>query len=327
MTLFLRRAEFFAEARAEAHAHKGSVPFDGGGALESSSGGSQMPSLVVASILFSLSFGLIKAEVAGLDPLLVALIRLAFSFLLFAPLMRRTAPRVALRLAFIGFIQFGVMYCLYIASYRHLAGHQIALLTTATPIYVVLVDGLFDGPIARRSLISGGLAIVAGLVLVMSRAALTISLVSFAMVQAANVCFALGQVLYRRARPSGLVGSDAHAFGWLYLGALVAPIAASTLFEGAFATVGGIPSTLRQWLSLAYLGLVPSGIGFFLWNRGVARVSATVAAVANNLKVPLGVLLAWLLFGESLIAWRVLLSGSLLAIALLVAPRSSRAHG
>ena len=41
---------------------------------------------------------------------------------------------------------------------------------------------------------------------------------------------------------------------------------------------------------LLYLGLVPTAVGFWLWNKGAARTSAARLAVANNLKVPLAVL-------------------------------------
>ena len=50
---------------------------------------------------------------------------------------------------------------------------------------------------------------------------------------------------------------------------------------------------------LLYLGLVPSAAGSWLWNTGAARTTAGLLAVANNLKVPLAVIVAWLVFGET----------------------------
>ena len=46
------------------------------------------------------------------------------------------------------------------------------------------------------------------------------------------------------------------------------------------------------------LGVIASGVGFFLWNVGATRVSASTLAVMNNAKVPLGVTVALLFFGE-----------------------------
>ena len=50
--------------------------------------------------------------------------------------------------------------------------------------------------------------------------------------------------------------------------------------------------TARELGGIAYLGLVPSGLAFFLWNRGATQVSVGTLAVMNNLKVPLAVTVA-----------------------------------
>lgn len=278
-----------------------------------------MLELVVASLLFSLSFGLIKSQVASLDPLLVALVRLTLAFVAFAPFLRRRDPRAALELMAIGSLQFGLMYCLYIASYRYLAAHQVAILTTATPVHVAVFAGLLDGRFNRRAALAAVLSLAGGLALVLDRGAFAVSVRGFALVQGANACFALGQVLYRRAR---YAAPDARTFGWAYLGGLLVPLGGLLLASASGRHLGASPATLRQWMSLAYLGLVPSALGFYLWNRGVTRVSAPVAGVMNNLKVPAGVLLAWLLFGEGMVIWRVAASVALMLAALAVARRA-----
>ena len=55
-----------------------------------------------------------------------------------------------------------------------------------------------------------------------------------------------------------------------------------------------------------------------MWNRGAKKVGAGALAVMNNLKVPAGVLLAWLLFGESLDVARVAIGLAMIGGALLV---------
>ena len=42
-------------------------------------------------------------------------------------------------------------------------------------------------------------------------------------------------------------------------------------------------------VTVLYLGLVPSGLAFNLWNLGATRVRAGILAVMNNLKIPLAV--------------------------------------
>ena len=274
--------------------------------------------LIATSILWGFSFGLIKAQMSELDPFVVSLVRLALSFAAFAPFVIRVPRGAAVRLAGIGFVQFGCMYCLYISSYRFLQGHQVAILTITTPLFVVLIDAIF----ARRSRIRywlGAALAIAGAVVIAfdpKHDRTTPALVGVLLVQAANLCFAAGQLLYKRVKQQHGLGADHRHFAWLYLGALVVP-AGAIAFEGLTSTVGAFPDRGAQWLSLAYLGLVPSGLGFFLWNRGVTLVTNGVAAVMNNLKVPAAVLVAWAIFSEPIETAKVAASLALLAAALV----------
>jgi drug/metabolite transporter (DMT)-like permease len=54
--------------------------------------------------------------------------------------------------------------------------------------------------------------------------------------------------------------------------------------------------TAAQVATILYLGLVPSGLGFFLWNVGVRRSREGTAAVFNNAKVPLAIAVSWMIF-------------------------------
>ena len=271
--------------------------------------------LIISSLLWSLSFGLIKSQVANLDPFLVAAIRLGLSALVFLPLLRRTAPRLVAELMTIGVIQFGLMYCAYIASYHSLAAYQIALLTTTTPIFVSLIDLGLNRRWRTAPVLAALVAVVGGLIVVYNHSALAPALGGLVLVQVSNVCFAAGQVWYRRAKKRRGLEHDAATFGWLYIGALIAPV--------ALLLVGGkmpaLPQAGAQWASLVYLGLIPAALGFYLWNKGVARVPTGVAAVMNNLKIPGAVLLAWLLFGETIVLWRLAASALLLGVAVWLA--------
>ena len=75
--------------------------------------------------------------------------------------------------------------------------------------------------------------------------------------------------------------------------------------------------THTQLAILVYLGLVASGIGFFLWNRGARLVSAGQLAVMNNLKIPLGVAVSLLIFRETAGLYSLLAGSLLIAVALL----------
>lgn len=77
--------------------------------------------------------------------------------------------------------------------------------------------------------------------------------------------------------------------------------------------------TGHQWLIIAYLGAIPSGLGFFLWNVGATRVNAGVLAAFNNAKVPLGIATSLLVFGETAEIGRLLIGGGVMALGVWVA--------
>ncbi|MGA2691520.1 MAG: EamA family transporter, partial [Opitutaceae bacterium] len=73
--------------------------------------------LLIVSFIWAFSFGLIKG-LGDLDPTAVAVLRLAVSLAIFAPLFRagRMPPIQMLRLAAIGAVQFGAVYVFYLRA-------------------------------------------------------------------------------------------------------------------------------------------------------------------------------------------------------------------
>jgi drug/metabolite transporter (DMT)-like permease len=279
-----------------------------------------MPWLLLTSFIWAFSFGLVKKNLAGVDAGFVAFARLALALLLFLPLWRprRVPPATALRLLGIGLVEFGLMYVCYIQSFRFLAAYQVALFTVFTPLYVAAIDGLLAGRMSPRHLWTALLA-VAGTALIVYSGWATAGLLSgFLLVQASNACFALGQVCYRRLPVGGRGWRDRDVFAWLYLGGTTAAALAWLVSPGAPA----LDLTGSQVLVLAYLGLLASGIGFFLWNIGSSRVSAGTLAVMNNLKVPLAVAVSLLFFGERADLLRLIVGGGAIVLALYLNSRN-----
>lgn len=277
-----------------------------------------MPFLLIVSLLWAFSFGLTKGLTAGLDGNLVAAIRLGLALLIFLPFLRlRALPlRTGLQLTGIGAIQFGLMYLAYNASFRYLPAYQVALFSVTTPILVTLFADAFDRTLRPRALLAALVAMVGTAVIVFQPGSAPASLHGFILVQIANLTFALGQVLYRRIRATRSLRPDHETFALLYVGAF-ALTGAVVLSQGQIQTY---PSP-AQWRLLAYLGLVASGLGFFLLNLGATRVSAGTLAVMNNAKIPLAVVCSLLFFGESADPFRLVLSLLLLGIAIWLAEK------
>lgn len=281
-----------------------------------------MIALVAVSLVWAFSFGLIGNQLAGLPPSWLGWVRLALSAALFLPFVRRIPVRQAGGLFLTGAVQFGLMYWAYLASFRYLPSHEVALFTVTTPLFVAGLNDLAGRRFKPWNLLAAFLA-VAGAALIKWQAVQTAApLRGILLVQLSNLCFAAGQLAYR----SILAGmprpvADRHVFFWLHLGgwAVLTPLALSL-------ALGSAPpaSSPVQWAIIAYLGLVASGGCFFLWNRGARRVSAGQLAVMNNLKIPLGAAVSLLVFRETA-GVHTLVAGSLLiAAALLPVNRRGR---
>ena len=109
--------------------------------------------------------------------------------------------------------------------------------------------------------------------------------------------------------------------GWMYIGAVMLSglaLGLTSLIRGA-APGQGLDSA--AWLVILYLGLLPTAAGFYLWNKGAIRVNTGILAVGNNLKVPLAVLVSWIVFGEQADYLRVLAGLTLILTALYWAAR------
>ena len=112
-----------------------------------------MWALLAASLIWAFSFGLIKTQLAGVPPHLVAFLRLGLSTLLFLPWCRPGGiPRRTLAMLLLcGAVQYGLMYIAYLASFGYLKASEVALWTIFTPIYVVLFADLSSRTFGTRS--------------------------------------------------------------------------------------------------------------------------------------------------------------------------------
>jgi len=272
-----------------------------------------MGDLILASMLWSLSFSLIKTHLADLNPFLVALICLGLSLLVFIPFLRLKKPKDCLALMLLGSIQFGLMYGLYIASYKYLLAHQVALLTVSTPVLVVLMDSILERRWSRSYFWASILVVLGTGLLVFESGTWHEALKGAFLLTVANGCFAAGQLGYRKIKPK-LNLSDSAAMSWMYLGAVLVP--ALFLLVSGNSNIA-VPHETSQWLTLLYLGIIPSGIGFFLWNRGVTKINSGLVAIMNNLKIPLAALVSWIVFGETISWMRFLVCACLLFAAVI----------
>lgn len=249
--------------------------------------------LLIASLIWAFSFGLIGKTLAGVPGSFLTCMRLALAACIFLPFLRRVPARHLLLLLFIGGVQFGLMYICYNDSFTYLQPHEVALFTVFTPVYVTLLHDLKQRKISWSALLAALLATVGAGVVLWQSGSRWHSMCGFLLVQGSNICFAAGQLAYRAWARVADRPDDRAVMGWLYLGGMLAALPWALLMGPGWA----VPLTKWQVATIVYLGVVASGLGFFLWNAGARRTSAGTLAVCNNLKIPLATGVSLLFFG------------------------------
>ncbi|MES2694636.1 MAG: EamA family transporter [Verrucomicrobiota bacterium] len=253
--------------------------------------------LVLVSLVWAFSFGLTKGNLVGLDSAFISAARLSLALLVFLPFLRLRGLSVAtgFKLTAIGAVQFGLMYLALNESYRYLQAYEVVLFTITTPILVTLFADALDRTFRWRALAAAVLAVLGAAFIAYRSAELKLTLTGVVLVQLSNAAFALGQVAYRRLRQRETALRDRDVFGLLYLGASVLTLA--VMFTRVDITT--LSLTTKQLWTLLYLGVLASGLCFFLWNVGATQVGSGTLAVMNNAKAPLGVACSLLFFGET----------------------------
>ena len=278
--------------------------------------------LLIASFIWAFSFGLIKGKLTDLDPNLVSFLRILISFLIFIPVLKLKkikSPKLLVHLLLIGAIQFGLMYVAYIHSYRYLKAYEVALFTILTPIYVTIINDLFNRRFDYMALASAMIAIIGAGIIVYSRFGYMDFISGVLVLQLSNLCFAIGQIYYKKimAQHSYIRSSD--IFAIMYFGALIV----TGLFTMSTVKWGTVSINNSQLMSLLYLGVVASGLGFYLWNVGITKSKIATIAVMNNAKIPIAVLCSIFIFSENADWMRLAIGGSLMIISVVISEKYS----
>lgn len=272
--------------------------------------------LLIVSLIWAFSFGLIKGNLTGLDPNFVAFIRLLISFLIFIPFLRikMLSTSNKLKLIFTGIIQYGIMYSAYIFSYQYLKAYEIALFTIFTPLYVTFVNDLLEKRFHKLFFVSSLIAVGGTYIIMQNKLGNQNILLGFLLVQLSNICFAFGQVFYKKVMADVKGIKDRQIFALLFLGAVLftgIASAATTNFQQ-------LTVTTDQVLVLIYLGIIASGLGFFLWNLGARKTNAGSLAIFNNLKIPLAIIVTLIFFGEETNILRLSIGSIIILFALFL---------
>ncbi|MCP1339677.1 EamA family transporter [Idiomarina sp. M1R2S28] len=253
-----------------------------------------MTLLILITLLWAASFSLIGVYLAGqVDGYLVVFIRMILALITVLPLFRwrhlspqnGQLPQLA-KLAVIGAVQIGAMYLFLYHAFLYLSVAEVLLFTIFTPLYITLIDELI---LNRKHLpllwwIAAAVS-VCGAAIIRYQPLSDDFITGFFLIQAANACFAAGQVAYKRL-PTGKTLEQSQQFAAFFFGASVIA-GLGVLF---FGDLTKMPTTNLQWGILLWLGIVASGLGYLGWNLSGKRVNTGQLATMNNALIPAGIL-------------------------------------
>ena len=254
--------------------------------------------LILVSILWSFSFGIIKYGLSGIDSSFISLMRNLIAFLFFASLSLYNFKKFIfdIKLILIGAIQFGLMYVLYIQSYQYLPAYLIATFTITTPIFI----GIFSQLLQNKSFSLSGIFSI--LLVVLGSLMMRFNIVNpldywlgFFLIQCANICFAIGQIMFKKWYSKNTSVDIIYNFSQMFFGAVLI----TSMFSIINSTNIGMLNTYNLF-ALLFLGLISTGFGFLAWNLGSIQVSNERLAVMNNVVIPIAIFNSFLIFGEAI---------------------------
>lgn len=270
--------------------------------------------LFAVTLLWAFSFSLIGVYLAGqVDAWFSVLMRITLATLVFLPFLKltQTPKPLALKLMMIGAVQLGVMYSFYYHSFLYLSVPEVLLFTVMTPIYITLLNDALEKHFNPKFFLTAVIA-VGGAVAIRYESINSNFWTGFLLVQAANICFATGQVTYKRLMANSKL-DDKTVFGWFFIGALIVAVVCYALFGNS----DKLPSTATQWGVIIYLGIVASGLGYFGWNKGATLVNVGALAVMNNLLIPAGIIVNVLIWNRDADLVKLSIGAGIILAALL----------
>ena len=272
--------------------------------------------LIFVTIVWSFSFSFIAVYLSGqVDTWFAVVMRVLLAFITFIPFLRvkNVSVKQMLLLMGVGACQLGIMYFFYYNSFQYISVPEVLLFTISTPIYVTIIYDLLQGHRLRLNYLLTAIIAVIGAAIIRYDHISRDFIIGFLLIQGANIVFALGQVGYKRIME--LYPLPQHqAFAWVYFGAIVV----ATIGWLLFGNTDKLPTTQLQWGIIIWLGVIASGLCYFLWNLGATKVDSGTLAIMNNLVIPTGILVNVIIWHQSIDWGRFSVGSAVIVFALIL---------
>ncbi|NYT61511.1 EamA family transporter [Alcaligenaceae bacterium] len=257
---------------------------------------------LVVIVAWGLNFVVIKLGLSEIPPLLLGVLR--FSLVAFPAVFFVKRPAVSLRVLFLYSLtlSLGQFIFLFTAIYVGMPAGLASLVLQSQAFFTVLMAAIFLGERVHRHNILGIAIAVVGLGLIQGAETGSASLLGFVLVLLAALSWAAGNIITKGVGKIDMLSL-------VVWGALIPPVPfaiLSWIFEG--------PETIRASLagisyvgvlSVVYLALIASVVGYVLWGRLLSRHPASKVAPLSLLIPVIGLLSSVWFLGEqlALIQW------------------------
>ena len=274
-------------------------------------------SLVVLMILWGSTFVVTKAAAQGFSPMVLATLRFLIASLVLVPLALGRGglrslpqPRPWKTLLLMGLTGVAAFSTTFTFALVYGSASQGALIYAGLPAAIAVAAVLFLGEKPSRRRVAGIVLSIAGVALLIATSEADAGspqpLVGALWMIGAVVSWTAYTVLAKRI---------AHADSIVVI-AVVATLGTVMLLPFAvieFLQRDWVSPSMSAWASLLFLSVVASALAYIVYGYVLRELDASVVGIYTNLDPIVGVLIAVLLFGESLHAGQI--AGGLIAIA------------
>lgn len=263
-------------------------------------------SLVVTMLLWGGTFIAGRALAGSLSPVCCAFLRFAIATLALAIIVRLVdgrivlpPPRLWFSLFILGLSGVFAYNVLFFTGLQFIEAGRASLIIALNPLVITLLAAVFLGERLSARRLGGVLLSLVGAVLVISNGAPARLLSgSFGRGELAILGCVLSWVTYSLVGRSVLKSLSplASVFYSSLIGSLL--LSGPALGDGLLTKLGDIAG--KDWMSLAFLGLFGTAIGFSLYYQAIRKIGASRAGVFINLVPLFAVILSWWLLGEKI---------------------------
>jgi O-acetylserine/cysteine efflux transporter len=256
-------------------------------------------------LIWGFNFVVIKVGLRDIPPLLLGACRFALvavPAVFFIPRPRIPLPRL---LAYALTISFGQFAFLFSAIHAGMpTGLASLVLQVQAFITLALSSFVFGDRLKSHNFLGlavafGGLALLANV----SIGSAGVPLTGFLLTLCAASSWAMGNVVNKTIGQTDLIGLVV----WSALVPIAPFLLASAVIEGPDAIAGGLGHlTILSILSVAYLAVLATQVGYTLWGSLLARHPAWKVAPLTLLVPVVGMTSAWAVLGEALTTAQIL---------------------